>query len=134
MIQKKVTLYVTKWVLARGILKVRAELIRTQGQHAFKDWYSLQLPGHESHRHTMVAIGKDAFLTLEAAEANALEQVQTAAADAQARATKLTGDVVRTRLGEMQVHDMTLPGVRLRVSDLHAFAPDEVGSAQENKP
>jgi hypothetical protein len=132
-IRRKITLYVTKWVLARGILKVNAELIRTQGQHAMKDWYSMKLPGHESHRHTMVAIGKDAFLTLPEAEANALEQVQSAAEEAQARATKLTGDVVRTRLGEMQVHDMTLPGVCLKVSDLHAFGPDEVGSTQENK-
>jgi len=114
----KVKLYVTRWVLARGILRMDAELGRRKGQaRTQKDWYSLNTGEWDRYRRHWVCLGKDAFLTLDEAKAEARRVFEEAASGAAERARQLS--VAVQDLDRLQVHDVTHGGPN--ISLLHAF-------------
>lgn len=114
----RVKLYVTRWVLARGILVMSGKLARRKGARgALKDWYSLETGKWDRYRRHQVCLGKDAFLTLEQAQTAAREAFEHAAREAEARAHGLAAAV--RRIATLQVHDMT--DETPNISELHAF-------------
>lgn len=115
----RVKLYVTRWVLARGILVMPARLGRRQGSRgALKDWYSLDTGKWDRYRRHWVCIGKDAFLTLPEAQSAARVAFEEAARDAGARYLQLKQGL--DSIDSLRVHDLTGSGDH-SISDLHAF-------------
>jgi hypothetical protein len=113
-----IKLYVTRWVLARGILLMTAKLGRHKGlERAQKDWYSLETGKWDRYRRHWVCIGRDAFLTLGEAQEAARLAFEEAAQEATARAQQLTQRV--KQLTTLQVHDLTRGGPN--ISELHSF-------------
>ena len=117
MIALDVKLYVTRWVLARGILLMTARLGRRQGEGAQKDWYSLQTGDWDRYRRHWVCIGRDAFWTLEEARKAARREFEEAAKDAASRARQMSYGA--ENVATLQVHDLTKGGPK--ISELHAF-------------
>lgn len=126
--RKNRTLYVVKWALARGIVKVNATLYRQDGvQGAMKDWYRVALPYRDRSRMNVVSIGKDAFLTLERAQAAVRRMFNEALADAEKSVERLRSGLTLAESGEVNVHDLT-GSHDLRMKDLHAFNEDLGGT------
>lgn len=113
-----VELYVTRWVIARGILRMKAKLGRHKGvKRAQKDWYSLETGKWDRYRRHWVCLGKDAFLTLQEAQQAARGVFEQAARDATERVKQLA-QALET-FDSLLVHD--LRQAEPKISELHAF-------------
>jgi hypothetical protein len=111
---EKVLLYVTKWVLARGIVVLPG----TRRPKRIKEWYSVDIPGNDPNRMEQVCLGKDAFFTLKEAQANALERWEEHVRLSVNTAMRAVEGLKRVRNGELQVHYEP----RSKVSTVTAFA------------
>lgn len=119
-----VKLYVTRWVLARGILVMPGTLGRRKGvRGALKDWYSLQAGAWDRYRRHWVCIGRDAFLTLPEAKAAAREAFEEAARDASSRLRQLKRGL--ENFEALKVHNLTGADPS-SISLLHAFDDEKV--------
>lgn len=117
-----VRLYVTRWVLSRGILVMSGSLFRRKGQAgALKDWYRLAKPYRDSFRHCQVALGHEAFLTLQEAAADATFRFATATAVHQTRTDELGRASARVAEGKLMVYDLTKFDVDFSIAMLTAF-------------
>lgn len=97
-----VQLYVTKWVLARGIVVLPA--VKRERDRNHKEWYCLQLPERQSRRMSQVALGTGAFLTLEEAQEDALWRYRKAAEDIAAAAQRIAKGLQLAEDLQLQVH------------------------------
>lgn len=117
--EQRRTLYVTKWVIARGIVVLEAER-DTRPWRKGREWYHLDFPGKD-HLLEMVGIGKDAFYTLEEAQEDALRRWEKYAQHTAEVAEKAQKGLQKALRDELQVHYSP----KLRISNYHAFADDE---------
>jgi len=122
-------LYVTRWVLSRGILVMQGHLHRRKGEAgAQKDWYLLEKPYRDSFRHSQVALGNEAFLTLSEAMTNAKFRFADAKAIYQTRVNELVRANQQVGAGKLKVHDLTTFEREFAISHLRAFESRPRGS------
>lgn len=116
-------LYVTRWVLARGILLINGRLERRKGGKGVnKDLYSLEGGDIDRHRRSWVCIGQDAFFTLEEAERAARETFEKAAQEAATRSRLLSQALDGVEQGRLAIHDLTSARAISKITELRAFS------------
>jgi len=112
-------LYVTKWVIARGILVLEGTLRDDEMSKPWRtSYYYIDLPHGNNWRCQQLSLGVECFLTLEEAQADAEQRFEKHAAKTKAEAWKAQEAVLRLARGELQVHEEVD-----QVKALHAFKP-----------
>lgn len=124
-------LYVTKWVLARGIVVLEGKPVRVNDRRSRREWYLVDIPGGDTSRMEQVRLGSDAFFEEEEARANALERWEEYATKSADVAKRATEGLIRVQRGELQVHMMP----RSRISTLTVFetTPFEINKGDDPK-
>ncbi len=110
----KQIVYVTEWVLARGILKMWGTLANQGRTH--RQWYHLDL-AEQQYRRAVWALGTSVFLTLEEAQANALQRWEDHVSELNLRVAMAHRRLAQVQSGELQVHDAT----SVKIATLKAF-------------
>lgn len=110
-----VTLYVTEWVIARGILVMQGK--RASSPRDLREWYTLDMSEKDQYRRYKWALGNSVFLTLKDAEADALARWEEHASRMARLATEAAESLQKVRDGHLKVHTV---GAR-RISFFHAF-------------
>ncbi len=106
--------YITKWVLARGILVADAKP-STINRFAIKDWVQVDLPG--TRFCAPLCMGKEAFLTLEEAVADTERRFEI-------NIQRLRNELEHTKRGLQLIKEGKGPKVHMkfqRVSDCKIF-------------
>lgn len=108
------TLFVTKWVLARGIIVAEGERHNMSWRQT-RELYEVKLPGHRWQR-VLMTLGSDAFLTMEEARKYAGEIFQKQVQD-QVDALEAAQEALRLyRSGKLQVHENPI-----NIREVYAF-------------
>jgi len=111
---KLTTLYITKWVLARGIIVAEGEPHKiTPRQH--RNLYEVYIPGHRWGV-VLLTVGSEAFLTLEEAKVQASKMFQRHFEDCEAALEAAKEAVKLFQEGKLEVHKNPI-----RIKDVHAF-------------
>lgn len=110
----KQVVYVTEWVVARGILKMWGTPASQKDTR--RQWYHLDLP-EQKYRRAIWALGTSVFLTLEEAQANALQRWEDYVSELNLRVAMAQRRLAQVQAGELQVHDATT----VKVTTLKAF-------------
>lgn len=97
-----VTVYITKWVIARGII-VGKGVPRQVGSRVRRKVYEIQLRGSRNYLPYMT-LGQEVFLTLEEAQANAEERFQRHLKDCQDALEAAREGFVLMNRGKLLVH------------------------------
>ncbi len=95
-------LYVTEWVIARGIVVLYGHRHVRPSQH--KEWYWLEIPGNDPNRHHLVCIGTNAFFTKEDAQEDAQMRWERHARKSALTAKLAVEGLERVQKGDLQVH------------------------------
>lgn len=114
---KKATLYVTAWVTNRGIVKAEGLLrdFDASWDRRLNTYYYIQLP-EVNHRHAQLSLGKECFLTLEEALADAEKRFKLRVEKARQELKQAKDRLQQFESGLLQIHKNFV-----RVSDLHPF-------------
>jgi len=97
-----VTLYITKWVIARGIIVGKGEP-RQVGSRVRRKVYYVELRGSRNSLPYMT-LGSEVFLTLEEAKMNAEERFQRHLKDCQDALEAAREGFILMNRGQLQVH------------------------------
>lgn len=97
-----VTLYITKWVIARGIIVGKGEP-RQVGTRVRREVYQVELRGSRNYLPYMT-LGQEVFLTLEEAKVNAEERFQRHLKDCQDALEAAREGFVLMNRGKLLVH------------------------------
>ncbi len=112
--RKLTTLYITKWVLARGIIVAEGEPLRLSSrQH--RNLYEVNIPGHRWGV-VLLTVGSEAFLTLKEANAQASKIFQRHVEDCKAALEAAEEAVKLFQEGKLMTHRNPK-----RIKDVHAF-------------
>jgi hypothetical protein len=111
---KLTTLYITKWVLARGIIVAEGKPLRLSSRQQ-RNLYEAHIPGHRWGV-VLLTLGTEAFLTLREANAQASKMFQQHVEDCKA-ALEAAEEAMRLfQEGKLKTHRNPK-----RIKDVHAF-------------
>lgn len=111
---KLTTLYITKWVLARGIIVAEGEPLRISSRQQ-RNIYEAHIPGHRWGV-VLLTVGSEAFLTLKEANEQASKMFQRHVEDCKAALEAAEEAVKLFQEGKLKTHRNPK-----RIKDVHAF-------------
>lgn len=114
--------YVTKWVLTRGILIIRGEVYTPKHCHTPRIWPT----GTNS---CAILIGSEGFLDLEEAKADARQRFERALVKARAQVKQLEAGL--QNLGRLNVQRLKLPMRENHAFEVHSEVPPIVKPRKE---